>query len=135
MRMSERGGLCELQEYSVDNYLADVATAAHLAPAYRGAMMTAAKKRLKAYITVEWLSLIAIDHDLDMTPTMAHNIVKAWLGRCAARPAIAARFGLPGRSAKDKSADCGQVAALAAIYRDRVIGDIDSALAKAESAA
>lgn len=135
MRMSERGALCELQEYNVGDYLADVAAAKHLAPAYRGAMMTAAKKRLKAYITVEWLSLIAVEHDLDMTPTMAHNIVKSWLGRCAARPAIAARFGLPGRSATDKSADHGQVAELAAIYRDRVMGDIDAAFAKAERAA
>lgn len=131
MRMSERGTLNELEKYSVDDYLADVAAAEHLTPAYRGAMITAAKKRLKSSITVERLSLMAVEHDLDMTPTMAQNIVKSWLGRCAGRPAIAAKFGLPGRSAADKSADHGQTAELAAMYRDRVLGDINAAFAKA----
>lgn len=57
-------------------------------------MMTAAKKRLKAHIVMQWLTRIAVEHDLDMTPTMAFSLVKAWIGRCAARPAIAARFGV-----------------------------------------
>jgi len=135
MRMSERGQPRVLQEYSVDEYLADVAAAEHLAPAYRGAMLTAAKKRLKARIVVKWLSQMAIEYDLDMTPTLAHNIVKAWLGRCAARPAIAARFGVPGRTAANKSADRGQLIELAASYRDRVVEDIETAFANSARAA
>lgn len=104
----------------------------HLSPAQRGAMMTAAKKRLKAHIVMQWLTRIAVEHDLDMTPTMAFSIVKAWIGRCAARPAIAARFGVPGRSATEKSAHRGQVLELANAYKDDVLSDIDAALARAQ---
>ncbi|UTY59483.1 hypothetical protein [Massilia sp. erpn] len=98
-------------------------------------MLTAAKKRLKAHIVVKWLSLIAIEHNLDMTPTLAHNIVKTWLGRCAARPTIAAMFGLPGRTAASKSADRVQVIELAASYRDRVMADIDAIFVNSARAA
>lgn len=134
MRMSERGQSSDLAEYTVVHYLEDLAFAEHLAPAQRGAMMTAAKKRLKAHVVVQWLVRIAAEHDLDMTPTMAFKFVKIWMGRCAARPAIAATFGVPGRSAAKKSVHHEQVMELANAYKDDVLSDIAAALDKIKSA-
>lgn len=134
MRMSERGQLPDVAEYTIVQYLEELAFAEHLSPAQRGAMVTAAKKRLKAHIIMQWLTRIALEHDLDMTPTMGFNLVKAWMGRCAARPAIAARFGVAGRSATEKSAHHGLVLELANAYKDDVLRDIDAALAQVQHA-
>jgi hypothetical protein len=128
MRMSERGAEPQTDEYSIVQCLEELAFAEHFSPAERGAMITAAKKRLKAHIVMQWLTRIAVEHDLDMTPTMAFKFVRAWLGRCAARPAISARFGVPGRSASTKSEHHGQVLELANFYKDHVLNDINAAL-------
>lgn len=135
MRMSEREYVPVAAAYSVASYREDVAATIQLPPGQRGAMVAAAKKRLKAGIVMQWVLKVAVEHDLDMTPTLAQNLVKAWVGRCVARAALASRFGMPGRTAAAKSPDVAQLAVLAEKYREEVLNHVATTLASLKHAA
>lgn len=132
MRISERDTHLTPCQYSVAQFVEEIEYAGLLAPAQRGAMVAAAKKRMKASIVMRFLICMATEHDLDMTPTIALNCVREWLGRCAARKDIAAQFGLTGRSAAQKSTDHALAIELAGNYKKALLQEIETTFAKVE---
>ena len=92
--------------------------------AQKRAHRTAIRKRYKAAIVINNLHEIAAKENLDLTPTMASQIINAWLGRGITRELLNAHFGTPGRTASEKSEDFVRAERIALEYRDGVIQEI-----------
>lgn len=119
--------------YSVKQCADDILAAETLEPKTRGAKIAAAKKRLKAHITLNWLLEVAYKLDLDMTPGLAANIVKGWLGRCISRNLLKKTFSLANRTAGDKSVDAIKSSEIIDRYREKVLRDIGASIVEVES--
>ena len=66
---------------------------------YRGARIAAAKKRIKSHVLVYYCYQIAIELDLDVTPTLINALIKGWTGRGISQRILRECFATPGRKA------------------------------------
>jgi len=71
----------------------------------RGSDYAAAAKRYKQSILIEQLYIIIKKENADMTPTLASNIIKGWMGRSISRLVLTKEFSKKGRTAAEKSKD------------------------------
>lgn len=94
----------------------------------RGSDYAAAAKRYKQSILIEQLNIIIKKVNVDMTPTLASNIIKGWLGRSISRIVLTKEFGKPGRTAADKSKDLDRLDYFVIKYEDVVKENIEIAM-------
>lgn len=134
MKMSSRAVVSHVP-YSVNQCALDIVATEEMEPHSKGALVSAAKKRLKAHIALNWLIYIAYKQDLDMTPGLANHIVKGWIGRSISRSLLKKLFSVSSRSAGDKSIDAQKVDEVVVSYRDNVLRDMNNSLIEVESEA
>jgi len=106
--------------YTKNSFEADLAAAKKLRPAIRGAAISAAKKKFKQEIVISCLIDISIVEDLDITPTMAMQIIRGWINRGIKREILNMAFGIPGRTAAQKTNDFVRVEELVKKYKAQV---------------
>lgn len=111
-------------DYNLENFAQDLQIVGQLAGGQRGAAVTAAKKRFKMAIVIRWLHKIAEEYQLDMTPILASHIVTGWLDRGISKSVLNDQFGIPTRTASQKSADFDRVDEMITKYRSHVLEDI-----------
>lgn len=90
-------------------------------PPKRGALITAAMKRLQARFVCDELFKIADNEQLDLTAVLAGKLIKELTGRSMAMPAILASFSSPGRTAANKSTDFKRIDELVEKYRPSIL--------------
>lgn len=124
----------EFERYTIDMYKSDIKAAALFGtreddgPKVKGAAYAAASKRLKQSIALDWVTNATLAEKIDMTPTLANHLVKAWIGRGISRAELAKIFAVEGRTAANKSADHDKVDLLVAKYKESVTKDIQRAV-------
>lgn len=111
-------------DYNLENFAQDLQIVGQLAGGQRGAAVTAAKKRFKMAIVLRWLHKIADEYKLDMTPILAGHIVSGWLDRGISKSVLNDQFGIPSRTASQKSADFDRIEEMVTKYRPHVLEDI-----------
>jgi len=94
----------------------------------RGSEYAAAGKRYKQSIVLEQLNIIIKKENTDMTPTLASNIIKGWLGRSISRLVLTKEFSKKGRTAADKSKDIDRLEYFIIRYEGAVKENIEIAM-------
>lgn len=118
--------------YTLEDYKKDIKVLEKLAlpPPQKGAYLAACSKKCKQTITLNWLEKVAVQEGLDITPTLAVKISKAWLGRSIARDVLNKFFRVEGRTASDKSKDFDNIDPIIEKYAGEVQKEIKIADAK-----
>lgn len=95
----------EYPRYTVEQYVLDVYNYRQedLDRRVMGALISAATKRYKRQIALDYLRTIKVDRDLDVTPTLAYRLIIGWLGRGVSKQMLLDMFGEKGRTAANKS--------------------------------
>jgi hypothetical protein len=115
--------------YTLDHYKADVEIAKELQDAgQQRAMTAAASKRYKQTILFYWLERVEVDDTVDLTPTLALNLVKGWMRRGIDRKILSKWFAGTGRTAANKSRDHHRKDELIEKYQEQVDRDIKKAI-------
>jgi hypothetical protein len=112
-----------VKKYREEITLERDAYADHDAPV-RGAGFAAASKRYKQAVCLYWIFEIIEIENADITPTLANNIIKAWMGRSVSRKVLLECFATAGRTASNKSSDADRVNELAEKYKRHVDADL-----------
>mgnify|MGYP000202666467 CR=1 FL=1 len=94
----------------------------------RGSDYASAAKRYKQSILIEQLNIIIKKESADMTPTMASNIIKKWLGRSISRKVLSEKFGTKNRTAAEKSKDLDRLDYFVIKYENAIKENIKIAL-------
>lgn len=94
-------------------------------PPKRGALITAAMKRLQGRFVCDELFNIADNEQLDLTAVLAGQLIKALTGRSMAMPTILESFSSPGRTAANKSKDFQRIDELVEKYQPSVLAEIE----------
>jgi len=116
------------KDIKIANQVFDESRNAHL----RGSDYAAAAKRYKQSILIEKLNTIIKKESVDMTPTLASNIIKGWMGRSISRQVLVKNFSKPGRTAADKSKDIDRLDYFVIRYEDAVKENIEMAMRSME---
>lgn len=90
----------------------------------RGALITAALKRMKTNYMCSELAAIAERETVDLTTTLAAKIIKRITGKSAAMGTLLAHFASPGRTAHDKSQDFNRIDDLVKTHKNRLNKEI-----------
>ncbi|MEX3074545.1 hypothetical protein AB3Y13_22920 [Vibrio alginolyticus] len=90
----------------------------------RGALITAALKRMKTNYMCSELIAIAERESVDLTTTLAAKIIKRITGKSAAMGTLLAHFASPGRTAHDKSQDFNRIDDLVKAHKNRLNKDL-----------
>ncbi|CCE25786.1 hypothetical protein [Methylotuvimicrobium alcaliphilum] len=115
--------------YTLDHYKADIEIAMDLENIdQRRAMAAAASKRYKQTVLFYWLERVEVDDGVDLTPTLALNLVKGWMGRGIDRLTLNKWFAVTGRTAANKSRDHHRKDELIEKYKEQVDRDIKKAI-------
>lgn len=115
--------------YTLDHYQADIEIAMELENLnQRRAMAAAASKRYKQTVLFHWLERVEVDDAADLTPTLALNLVKGWMGRGIDRATLNKWFVVTGRTAANKSADHHRKDELIEKYKEQVNRDLKKAI-------
>jgi hypothetical protein len=115
--------------YTLDHYKADIEIAMELENLnQQRAIAAAASKRYKQTILFYWLERIETDDAVDLTPTLALNLVKGWIGRGIDRKILNKWFVVTGRTAANKSTDHHRKDELIEKYKEQVDRDIKKAI-------
>ena len=114
--------------YTLDHYKADIEIAIDLENLnQRRAMAAAASKRYKQTVLFNWLEMVETNDAVDLTPTLALNLVKGWMGRGIDRAILNKWFVVTGRTAANKSADHHRKDELVEKYKEQVNRDLKKA--------
>lgn len=125
--MAKDGRLIYL--YTLDHYRVDIGIVMEIDdPGMRRALVTAASKRYKQTVLFHWLETVEVNDAVDLTPTLALNLVKGWMGRGIDRKILSKWFVMTGRTAANKSADHHRKDELIEKYKERVECDIRKAI-------
>ena len=126
MKYSDREHNETYYAYTLDDYKKDIEILKNLnlPPPQKGAYLAACSKKCKQAIILGWLEKVAIQENLDITPTLAVKISKAWLGRSIARDILNKFFSVDGRTASDKSKDFEHIEPIINKYIDAVQKEI-----------
>lgn len=92
----------------------------------RGALITAAMKRLQGRFVCDELFKIADDEQLDLTAVLAGKLIKELTGRSMAMPMLLESFSSPGRTAANKSKDFQRIDELVEKYRPSILEELDT---------
>jgi len=115
--------------YTLDDYKSDIEIAKSLDEVgQRRAAATAASKKYKQTVLFYWLEKVEIDDKVDLTPTLALNLVKGWIGRGIDRERLNKWFMTTDRTAANKSEDHHRKGELIDKYKERVNNDIKKAV-------
>jgi len=115
--------------YTLDHYKADIEFSKELEnPGLQRALATAASKRYKQTVLFYWLEKVELVDKVDLTPTLALNLVKGWMGRGIDRAVLNKWFMTTGRTASNKSVDHPRKDELIKKYKERVNKDIKKAI-------
>lgn len=96
-------------------------------PNSRGAYISAAKRKYYAEVKIGCVNQLGYLLDLDVTPTLAKNLMVLWFGSAVSKPLLFKHFGIPGRTASDKSADLERQQELGEEYREQMRERMDVA--------
>lgn len=115
--------------YNLKHYKADIGLAMEMEDlGLQRAMLAAASKRYKQTVLFYWLETVEVNDAVDLTPTLALNLVKGWMGRGLDRSVLNKWFMVTGRTAANKSADHDRKDELIEKYKERVERDIKKAV-------
>jgi hypothetical protein len=115
--------------YTLDHYKADIEIAIDLENLnQQRAIAAAASKRYKQTILFYWLERVETDDAVDLTPTLALNLVKGWMGRGIDRKILNKWFVVTGRTAANKSTDHHRKDEMIEKYKEQVDRDIKKAI-------
>lgn len=101
--------------YGIDSYEKDIKAAPTERP-QKGAWFTAASKRYKRAVMISFIESIIKRENIDPTPTLVRNLMKAMFKRGAAQNALF-KFSTEGRTAAEKSADHVRITEIATKYK------------------
>ena len=115
--------------YTLESYKNDIqnapktkATTGHILAEY-----TAATKRYKREIIFTFLEYVAHKESLDLTPTLASNLIAGWVGRSISRAYLAHYFSISGRTAAQKTSDSSRINELVEKYKENLQNQLKKA--------
>jgi len=115
--------------YTLDDYKADIKTSKSLDDiGKRRALATSASKKYKQTVLFGWLEKVEVNEKVDLTPTLALNLVKGWIGRGIDRERLNKWFMTTDRTAANKSEDHHRKDELIEKYKEQVNNDIKTAI-------